>query len=412
MAWNESDFRFRPSGYRTPSFDEQKAASSRAGQVFHEMASRQGRMTQEGRSPSSDEINTLKSLRRDWNRNLKSTPQGIFASGVDLGQDPFGAQELYRLMSGQLRHDAPKSYDKMYPFNLANIVDTAIKVSALRHLQTVANMVMPNRVPTVPQNVLDMRSRFPGTDVDDDDYQYWHLLNEEDGEEKANGGIMSLKNYMHGGSHAPPSYSNPYVPAPSTSIGQSLHGGRQYDNPGYVPPNYNYTIGYDEGQVDPSLAAAAGLGPAAGGFGGTTVGWGEGVDGEDTTRIPGGGGYSPSYYGGQQYSGAPLQNEDDDISTLGSSALRERAEKQFDTQFMAAQLLHDRSRGKFDQGGLADMSEGTLESFDVAKSKWKWKYDEQIRGLMGKGFSLKEAIDEMWNKYQMMPYKGFSMEVT
>ena len=62
MAWNESDFRFRPSGYRTPSFDEQKAASSRAGQVFHEMASRQGRMTQEGRSPSSDEINTLKSL--------------------------------------------------------------------------------------------------------------------------------------------------------------------------------------------------------------------------------------------------------------------------------------------------------------------------------------------------------------
>ena len=101
-----------------------------------------------------------------------------------------------------------------------------------------------------------------------------------------------------------------------------------------------------------------------------------------------------------------------DASNPPNDELREQAEKQFDTQFMAAQLLHDRSRGKFDQGGLADMSENTLEGFDMAKSKWKWKYDEQIRGLMGKGFSLKEAIDEMWNKYQMMPYKGFSMEVT
>ena len=55
------------------------------------------------------------------------------------------------------------------------------------------------------------------------------------------------------------------------------------------------------------------------------------------------------------------------------------------------------------------MSENALGEFDVAKSKWKWKYDEQVRGLMNKGLSLKEAIDEIYIKYKMMPYKGFSM---
>jgi len=118
----------------------------------------------------------------------------------------------------------------------------------------------------------------------------------------------------------------------------------------------------------------------------------------------------PTHTGGTSYTGAPLFGEDAIFEPPpGESPFKEQGQRQFDTQFMASQLLHDLSRGKFDQGGLANMSENALGEFDTAKSKWKWKYDEQVRGLMDKGFSLKEAIDEIYNKYKMMPYKGFSM---
>ena len=329
----------------------------------------------------------------------------------------------YQLEMNQLRDEYPEAYATEFPE--ANLMMKGLPGVAKLAASRFGNMgSMASGIFSAMKGLKDMNlgmsnpfmplGEMLGVTSFDEDEDEWRW--KWPWQEKAQGGIMNLKNYMHGGSHAPPRYSRPSIPSRPTSMGQSLHGGRQYDNPGYVAPNYNYTIGYGDQQVDPALAAAAGLGPAAGGFGGTTVGWGEGVDGGDTTaRTPSGdgGGYEPPLnYAGRQYSGAPLQDEDDTMSTLGSSELREQAEKQFDTQFMAAQLLHDRSRGKFDQGGLADMSENTLEGFDMAKSKWKWKYDEQIRGLMGKGFSLKEAIDEMWNKYQMMPYKGFSMEVT
>ena len=103
---------------------------------------------------------------------------------------------------------------------------------------------------------------------------------------------------------------------------------------------------------------------------------------------------------------------EDAQKNLGSAAMKEQGQEQFNTQFMAAQLLHDMSRRGYDAGGLADMSEGTLGEFDTAKSKWKWKYDEGIRNLMNNGFSLKDAINEMYNKYQLMPYKGFNIGVT
>ena len=134
---------------------------------------------------------------------------------------------------------------------------------------------------------------------------------------------------------------------------------------------------------------------------------------DDTSPVDTGGEPSPTYDrhpGGTSYTGAPLFDADEGFEPPPEeSPLKEQGRRQFDTQFMASQLLHDRSRGKFDTGGLANMSENTLGEFDTAKSKWKWKYDEQIKGLMDRGFSLKEAIDEMYNKYKMMPYKGFSM---
>jgi len=129
---------------------------------------------------------------------------------------------------------------------------------------------------------------------------------------------------------------------------------------------------------------------------------------------PGPGGSWGNYWGGNwSGSGTPQDEAFENASeNLGSSAMKEQGKEQFNTQFMASQLLHDLSRKGFDAGGLADMSEGTLGEFDTAKSKWKWKYDEHIRNLMGKGLSIKEAIDEMYNRYQMMPYKGFNIGVS
>ena len=56
---------------------------------------------------------------------------------------------------------------------------------------------------------------------------------------------------------------------------------------GSTLPGGGFNIGHGEGQIDPGLAAAAGIGPAASGFSGTTVGQGEGITGiigdDDTT---------------------------------------------------------------------------------------------------------------------------------
>jgi len=47
-------------------------------------------------------------------------------------------------------------------------------------------------------------------------------------------------------------------------------------------PTPTYDVGHGEGKVDPGLAAAVGIGPAASGFSGTTVGQGEGITGIQT----------------------------------------------------------------------------------------------------------------------------------
>ena len=149
-------------GYRTPSFLGQKAASSKAGQHFHEMMSRQGRMTQPGYESTPVEIADLKSMRREWNRNLKSTPTGIMASGVDLGADPFGAQDLYHDMSAQLAYDTPAAYNEMYPLNLGRISKGIEKAVGSTMPFKFLKGVFGDREPIVPQNVLEMRKRFPG----------------------------------------------------------------------------------------------------------------------------------------------------------------------------------------------------------------------------------------------------------
>jgi RNA polymerase-binding transcription factor DksA len=156
-----SDWRFSRGRRRSgpQSFLDQKAASSRAGQVFHEMATRQGRMTSPGYTASESEVDRQKELRRDWNRNLKNTPMGIMASGVNLDADPFGAQNLYHDMSAHLAHDAPAAYNQMYPFQPGRLISgLAENVGPFGWM----NRMLPDMERRTPANVLAMRERFPG----------------------------------------------------------------------------------------------------------------------------------------------------------------------------------------------------------------------------------------------------------
>ena len=112
-------------------------------------------------SLTADEEKQFKQDRRDWNRLYKSTPVGIMASGVNLDDDPFGAQTLYHDMSAHLGHDAPKLMDRMYPISrgAGKIFSAAIEnIGPLSWLKK----ILPKREPKVPANVLAMRDRFPG----------------------------------------------------------------------------------------------------------------------------------------------------------------------------------------------------------------------------------------------------------
>ena len=82
------------------------------------------------------------------------------ASGVDLGANPFGAQDLYHDMSALMYHDQPKMYDRMYPLNPGRLISgLAENIGPMGWL----NKILPKRERKVPANVLAMRERFPGT---------------------------------------------------------------------------------------------------------------------------------------------------------------------------------------------------------------------------------------------------------
>jgi len=108
-------------------------------------------------SGALDDVSELKQARRDWNRNLKNTPMGIMASGVDLGANPFGAQDLYHDMSAQLSYDAPAAYDEMYPFQPGKLISGLAKNTLMGKI-----FESMGRERRVPENVLAMRERFPG----------------------------------------------------------------------------------------------------------------------------------------------------------------------------------------------------------------------------------------------------------
>ena len=105
-----------------------------------------------------------KATRRLWNREHKNTPVGIMASGVNLDQNPFGAQDLYHDMSAQLFFDQPKTYDRMYPYSPSRIsqkfgkaLENTLSAQFIKGLFGSGDRETP-----IPENVLRMRKRFPG----------------------------------------------------------------------------------------------------------------------------------------------------------------------------------------------------------------------------------------------------------
>jgi hypothetical protein len=95
------------------SFLDQKAASSRPGQVYHTMTSLQDRMSRPGYTPARADTDQLKDLRRDWNRNQKYTPQGMSVSGAT---SPLDAQKRFMDTTETFRQANKPAYNKMYPF--------------------------------------------------------------------------------------------------------------------------------------------------------------------------------------------------------------------------------------------------------------------------------------------------------
>ena len=109
-------------------------------------------------------IAKFKDLRHDWNREYKNTPVGIMASGVNLDENPFGAQDLYHDMSAQLFFDAPKTYDTMYPYspsrmsqNFGKAIENTLSAQFIKSMFGGRDRETP-----IPENVLKMRERFPG----------------------------------------------------------------------------------------------------------------------------------------------------------------------------------------------------------------------------------------------------------
>jgi len=71
-------------------------------------------MGRPGYQNNKADINQLKGLRRDWNRNQKYTPQGMRVSGAT---SPLDAQKRFSDTTETFRQGNPKAYRQMYPIS-------------------------------------------------------------------------------------------------------------------------------------------------------------------------------------------------------------------------------------------------------------------------------------------------------
>ena len=92
-----------------PGRSAQALNTSGAGIVHRNMMDLQGQMTSPGYTNNKEDMNRLKELRRDWNRNRKSTEAGRMITG------DVSPQDAYMGMSRDLRQGNKQAYNKMYP---------------------------------------------------------------------------------------------------------------------------------------------------------------------------------------------------------------------------------------------------------------------------------------------------------
>ena len=337
----------------------------------------------------------------------------------------------YQLGMSQLRDIYPEAYAEEYPLSDAMMKGLpAIAKLALGKVTGGASSILSAMGDSElgRQSTAMMQSFNPLSD-EDEDPRWWEFW------KKANGGLASLNGggSWYGNPHMdpPPSYtpSTPsntpsYNPNPHLDDGVPWEMGEPTSNVITTTP-WEAAAGVPDYSYDPNEESTQSIGPA-----GMTMNevlnapeeiknaiLGIQPEIDDIPPPEGAGGPPPSlvsqptHIGGTSFTGLPLFGEDSGFEPPpGESPFKEQKQRQFDTQFMAAQYLYDKSRGKFDEGGLANMSENALGEFDTARSTWKWKYDAAVNKLMDGGFTLKEAIDQLWNQGWGMPYKGFSLK--
>jgi len=136
---------------------DQKAASSRPGQVYHTMTSLQDRMGRPGYQNNKADINQLKGLRRDWNRNQKYTPQGMRVSGAT---SPLDAQKRFSDTTETFRQGNPKAYRQMYPISggIMHLGEQGGFLGAI--LSEIGKMGRDKGIPTVVDDSVEEQERY------------------------------------------------------------------------------------------------------------------------------------------------------------------------------------------------------------------------------------------------------------
>ena len=105
-----------------PARSAQALNTSGAGIVHRNMMDLQRQMTAPGYVNNQADLDRLKDLRRDWNRNRKYTGAGMNITGSST---PLEAQDAYVGMSRDLRQGNNPAYTNMYPIsgNIMNYAD-------------------------------------------------------------------------------------------------------------------------------------------------------------------------------------------------------------------------------------------------------------------------------------------------
>tara|TARA_R110002020_G_scaffold175464_5_gene367358 strand:+ start:2086 stop:3678 length:1593 start_codon:yes stop_codon:yes gene_type:complete len=289
----------------------------------------------------------------------------------------------YQLGMNQLRNQYPGAYAQEFPWS--NLMMEGLPKLAMGLVGS--QLGIPLGLSTLPaakdvsETIYEQMPEINfNSDDDEEDTPWWQLF------KKANGGMT---NYSNGGPHQDDGVPWTYTPpadstysAPPNPV-NTYFGGSHDSNYDWNPPKH---VGEDNLEAALSLAVAgvkniggdpmpegdytltdtlnvSGQGP------GTVFHFDEtgqiNPPSQNAPPVVGGDADGDNYYaqpqtGGTNYTGNPLFDDTDSVGSIGSDQLKEQGQKQFDTQFMAAQLLHDKSRGKFDDGGLADMSQNAL----------------------------------------------------